>query len=159
MPYVFFLNSLRIPGLIPCVYPLSQTLTLALALVLFIHLLGFDRILLNKSRLIILMESLLILLSLWIGPYSDSPLGFSSGRISILQGFEVTRFSRQPISVASMESITITSNSVTEIRAITLSLDLTCTWMSSRGGSIEDPRSCEIAYLPPVGVDYDILKD
>jgi hypothetical protein len=154
----FLFNFLPLTGLIPCVYPLSQSLILALALVLFIHLLDIDRFLVRKSRLIILIESLLMLLTFWFGSYTYSPLGFSTGRISVLQGFEVTRFSRQPISIASKENITITSNFATGIRAVTLPLDLTCTWMSSRGGSIEDPRSCETAYLPPVGVDYDILK-
>ena len=154
----FFFNILPIPAPVPCVYPLSQSLTLALALVLVIHLFGFDRILVKKSRLIILIESFLIFLTFWFGSYTYSPLGFSTGRISVLRGFEVTRFTRQPISITSKEKITILSNSITGIRAVTHPLDLTCTWMSSRGGSIEDPRSCEIAYLPPYGVDYDILK-
>ena len=154
----FFFNALSIPDWIPCIYHLSQSLAFALVISLFIHLLSLGRIWLTNSRLIVLIYSLLLLFTLWLGSYPYSPLGFSAGHIPVLQRFEVTRLGRPAISVRSGAIVTIARDSVAEITPLILPVDLTCTWMSTNGGTLEDPRSCDTAYLSPGGADYDILK-
>jgi hypothetical protein len=54
--------------------------------------------------------------------------------------------------------VTIAANSVTEIRPIILPGKITCFWASNNGGALDDPGSCDVAYLSPPVADFDILK-
>ena len=104
------------------------------------------------------MDFGLILLALWLGTYSISPLGFSSGRIPVAQGFVLTRSMRPDVNIASGETINVVSGSAIGIRAITLPIGKHCFWLSSKDGSFDDPGSCDIAYMPPTDSDFDLLK-
>jgi hypothetical protein len=138
---LFFFNTLPIPMLIPCIYPLSQSLAFALSASLFIHVFAINRNWLMRLKPIILIYLLLVLLILWLGSYPYSPLGFSTGCIPVLRGFIMTRFGRPALSITSGEIMTIAGDSITEIIPITLPVDLTCIWVSTNGGTLDDPRS------------------
>ena len=104
------------------------------------------------------MDLGLILLALWLGIYPISPLGFSSGRIPIAQGFVLSRSMRADANLASGETINVIGNSAIAIKVITLPISKNCVWLSTKGGSLDDPRSCDIAYMPPTDSDFDLLK-
>ena len=153
-----FFNILKIPTLIPCTYPPSQSLALALCATLVIQFSIISRFWLIRSKPIISIYLLFLLLTFWMGSYSFSPLGFSTGRIPVIRGFMITRFSRPPIPIASGGLVNIAGDSISEIKPITQPVDLTCTWASTNGGSFDDPGSCDTVYLSPVGTYYDTLK-
>ncbi len=111
--------------LIPCTYPLAQSLTLALCAASLIHLFALYRFRLAGARPFIVAYSLCLFLVLWLGSYPFSPLGFSSGRIPVLNGFMVSRSGRPPISVASRQIVTIAATSITEIQPVTLPVEQT----------------------------------
>jgi hypothetical protein len=155
---IFFFNTLPIPTLIPCIYPLSQRLAFALSTSLFIHVFMINRIWLMRPKPIILIYLFLVVLILWLGSYPFSPLGFSTGHIPVVRGFIMTRFGRPALSIASGGILTMSGDSITEIKPITLPVDMTCIWVSTNGGALDDPKSCDTAYLSPGGVAYDRLK-
>ena len=155
---LFIITFLPIPFLVPCTYPLAQNIIISLCASLAVHFLVIDRIWQSNSKLIGLIYALFLLLILGLGSYAFSPLGYSTGRIPVLRGFTVTRFGRPAISITSGEIVTIAANSVTEIRPIILPGSITCFWASNNGGALDDPGSCDVAYLPPQRADFDILK-
>jgi hypothetical protein len=157
---VFLLFFAALPGLvlIPCTYPLAQSLAFALCAALLIHLFVFNRFWLVRARSLMVAYFLCLLLVLWLGSYPFSPLGFSSGRVPVLGGFMLTRSGRPPISVASRQVVTIAAASISQITPMTLPVDMTCTWLSTNGGALDDPRSCDVAYFSPGASAYDTLK-
>lgn len=155
---LLIINSLPVPFSVPCTYPLAQNIALALCISLGVHFLFINRTWPSNPGLVILIYSVFLILILALGSYTFSPLGFSTGRIPVLRGFTVTRFGRPPISITSGNIVTIAANSVTGIRPIVLPGSMTCYWASNNGGALDDPGSCDVAYLPPPGADFDILK-
>jgi hypothetical protein len=155
---LFLFIRLPIPMIIPCTDPLAQDLLLALSVSLIIQvIIRHGNFPINSSPVWVAL--LLIGLSvLWLGSYPFSPLGFSSGRIPVLRGFNVTKFARRPFTLDSGERITVTSHSLTYIKAITQQVDESCYWASMEGGEFDDPTSCEVAYRAPGGADHDVLK-
>lgn len=145
-----------IAPLIPCTDPTGQSLGLALCVGLGFQLLaGMWR--LGKRALWLLgVEAALLLLTVWLGFYPVSPL-FAGGRIPVLQGFNVMTRARGTVKIAPGGVVTLGSGSPAEVRALTLVTDLRCTWMSTRGGALDDPQSCVTDYVPPQS-EYDILK-
>jgi len=155
---LFIINFLPIPSLVPCTYPLAQNIIISLCVSLAVHFLVINRIWQSNSKLIGLIYALFLLLILWLGSYTFSPLGFSTGRIPVLRGFSVTRSGRPAISITSGDIVTIAANSVTEITPIILTGSTTCFWASNNGGALDDPGSCDVAYLSPQRADFDVLK-
>ena len=154
--YIF--NVLPIPTWIQCSYPQVQNIAFALCTSLVAHILVINRVGFINNKPIVLIYSLLFVLTLWLGSYSYSPLGFSTGRIPLLRGFIVTRNGRPAISIASGDIVTIAPGSVTGFKPITLPGNMDCFWASTTGGVLDDPGSCEIAYFASGGADFDILK-
>jgi hypothetical protein len=151
-------NTLPIPILVPCTYPISQKLAFVIFLVLIFDIILRSRTRIWKRKLIMVIYPILLLLVLWLGSYPYSPLGFSTGRIPVLQGFIVTRFSRPPITISPGGIVNIPGGSISEIKPLTLPLPQGCTWASTNGGALDDPGSCDTAYLSPAGTYYDTLK-
>jgi hypothetical protein len=151
-------NILPIQNLVPCTYPISQSLAFIIFLVLVFEIILFGRIWILNRKLIMVMYSILLLLVLWLGSYPFSPLGFSTGRIPVLKGFIVSRFSRPPITIPPGGTVNIPGGSISEIKPVTLPVPQTCTWASTNGGALDDPGSCDTAYLSPAGTYYDTLK-
>jgi hypothetical protein len=100
----------------------------------------------------------LSLLVLWLGIYPISPLGFSSGRIPIAQGFILTQSLRPDAHIASGETITVVGGAAIALQAITIPVVKNCSWISAKGGKLDDPGSCDIAYMPPANSDFDLLR-
>jgi hypothetical protein len=151
-------TALPLPALIPCAYPPAQSIAFALCVSLVLHLLLIRRISVTRSQPVILGYALLLVLAFWLGSYPLSPLGFASGRIPVLKGFKITRFGRPELSIASGQIVTIAGNSITEIQPITLPVDRTCTWVSAKGGALDEPRNCDVAYFSPGGAISDTLR-
>ena len=154
---LFLFNALPLPTIIPCTYPPAQNLALAI-IILWI----FQPLLILKTgrarfKLALIVYPLLLVLLLWLGSYTFSPLGFSNGRIPVLRGFLITRSLTPPIAIASGEIVTITGGSIIGIRSTTLPVALSCFWASANGGVFDDPRTCNPDYsAPPSG--FDVLK-
>ena len=146
------------PQFFPCTYPLAENSILAICIAFVIQFFVFKGYRINHYLWIAGLDVGLILLALWLGSYSISPLGFSSGRIPIAQGFVLTRSMRPDSNIASGETINIVSGSAIAIRTVTLPIGRNCFWFSTKHGSFDDPRSCDIAYMPPANSDFDLLK-
>ena len=154
---IIFAVFLVIPPLIPCADPTAQSLTLALCAGLGFQLLAGARLLGDRRfRLALGIEAALLLLTAWLGFYPVSPL-YVSGRIPVLQGFSVMTRARGTVNVAPGGVVTLGNGSPAAVRALTLLADARCYWMSTRGGALDDPRSCITDYVPPQG-EYDVLK-
>lgn len=148
-------NTLR--PVLPCTYPAVQSLALALCVVLTLNLFVSARLLGRQAWYVLGAQAILIVLVAWIGFYPLSPLGFSSGRIPVLRGFTVMTRTRGTWTIAPGEIITLGSGAPAAIQPLTLLTDVRCSWMSTRGGALDEPQSCATVYVPPQA-DYDILK-
>ena len=152
------LYFLPLPQLFPCTSPLVENSILAICVAFAVQSFAFKAYRIFGYLWVAGMDFGLILLVLWLGSYSISPLGFSSGRIPITQGFVLTRSMRPDESISSGETIDIVSGSVIAIRTVTLPIGKNCFWFSTKHGSFDDPRSCDIAYMPPANSDFDLLR-
>ncbi len=154
---LFLFNSLPLPTIIPCTYPLAQNLALAIILPWIFQVIVIPKTGQARSKPALTVLPILLLLLLWLGSYPFSPLGFSTGRIPILRGFVITRSLRPPLTIASGEIVTIAGGSVIGISSTTLPVDKSCFWTSANGGTFDDPRTCDTDYFAPPA-DYDVLK-
>lgn len=142
----------------PCTHPLAVKILIGLAVALSLYLLANGILRFGKNKPAIAIVALLAALTLWLGSYPYSPLGFSGGRISILREFTITRLMRENTTIKAGEIISISRNSIIGISPVTLPVEMDCTWSSARGGALEDPSICDTAYAPPGNSDFDILK-
>ncbi len=78
---------LPLPQFFPCTYPLVEKFILANCLAFVVQYFAFKSYRINSYLWIAGIDIGLILLALWLGSYSISPLGFSNGRIPVAQGF------------------------------------------------------------------------
>src|SRR5258706_1534775 len=155
---LFMAVSALLPSsILPCTYPLAQSLGLAVSAVLILQLFAGAKISPRPRKALPIIDITLILLSLWLGSYALSPLGFSNGRIPILRGFLVTTASRGGLYIASGDIISLGSSSTAAISPILLSSDVRCNWSSANGAALDDPQSCDTFYIPPME-EYDLLK-
>jgi len=158
MGLLFFLfNTLPLPTIIPCIYPFAQNLALAIIMLWIFQTILIPKTGWGRAKPALIVLPLLLMLLLWFGSYPFSPLGFSTGRISVLRGFEVTRSLQPPRTIASGKIVTVADGSVMGIRPITLPVDRSCFWASAKGGAFDDPRTCDTVYFAPAE-EYDILK-
>ena len=149
---------LPLPRLLACTYPFAEKFILAICVAFVVQYFAFKGYRIFGYLWIAGMDIGLILVALWLGSYSISPLGFSSGRIPLAQGFVLTRSMRPDVNITSGETINIVSGSVIAIRTVTLPIGKNCFWFSTKHGSFDDSRSCDIAYMPPANSDFDLLK-
>ncbi len=154
----FVFNSIPLQSLFPCSYPLSKSLLLALFAAMLIHVFGITKIWPSTYRPALLTFTALIFITFWFGSYPLSLLGFSTGRVSVLRGFMISRPTREPTVISSGELVSLAGESTAEIEPMTLAENADCFWSSSNGGAFDDPRSCDVAYRSPGGVSYDVLR-
>jgi len=146
------------PIMLSCIHPLAVKILIVLAVTLALYLPANWKFRFGKNKPAIAIIALLAGLTLWFGSYPYSPLGFSSGRISILNGFVLTRLMRGNTTIQPGEIISISRNSVVGLSPLTLPVEMDCIWFSVNGGALDDPSSCDTAYIPPGNADFDILK-
>lgn len=145
------------PWGVPCTDPMAQRLGLAIGLGLGLQLWAGARR--RGLRWWLGAQAVLLVLVAWLGFYPISPL-FSSGRIPILQGFVVITQARDALELPPGATITLTNGRPAAIRALTLTRNTPfarCYWMSTRGGTLDDPSACDTVYVPP-SEEFDILK-
>jgi hypothetical protein len=150
---------LPVPSLLPCTHSLAKTILLALGMTLVLNVLAavfWRKLWIKRSRLSFLVLVGLCLLTLWLGSYPYSPLGFSNGNYPILRGFLITRQGRVNEPVDSGDIILLPVGSPAAITVLSDLTNLSCQWNSLNGGAWDDPGSCDTAYLAPAA-DYDIL--
>ncbi len=153
----FVLNSFSSTQIISCTDGWAQNLIFALGFALVLQIFLAPKILLGHYRILIAAHAVLILLTLWLGLYSISPLGYSSGRIPVLHGFVVMTKQKGITAVPLGGVITLGNSAAAAVYPVTVPGDVRCTWMSVNAGALDDPHSCITAYIPPQA-DYDILK-
>ncbi len=146
------------PSLFLCMHPLARAAVVFLIAVAVLQAVVVGRVRRRLSSPLFVANIMLILLAIWLGSYSLSPLGFSSGRIPLLSGFRITRQQRAPIWIASRQIVLMAPGSAMEIEPQTLPGAVNCMWASSNGGAFDDPASCDTAYAPGEGAAFDILR-
>jgi len=149
---------LPLPQLFPCTHPLVENFILAICVALIVEYFIFKKYKTDSYFWILVLDIILILAAFWLGTYSISPLGFSSGRISMAQGFVLTRSMRPDMKIASGETINAVGGSPIAIRAIMLPFNRHCFWVSTKGGALDDSGNCDIVFMPPSDSTYDLLK-
>ena len=149
---------LPIPQLLPCAYPLAEKSVLAFCIALLILIFAFKKISFAARSFLTGINIVLSALILWLGIYSISPLGFSSGRIPLVQGFVLTQSMRPDVRVSSGNTINVIAGAPIALQVVTIPVARNCTWVSAKNGSMDDPASCDIAYKPPANSDFDLLK-
>lgn len=142
--------------LIPCTDIWATNLILSLALVFLLQIFLAPKILPTHYKSFLAGHVGLILLVLWLGFYSISPLGYSAGRIPVLRGFLVISANRSSV-VPNRGLISVSQGSVVAIQPLMLAGKFHCNWMSATGGQLDLPTTCDIIYVPP-NVEYDILR-
>ncbi len=139
-------------------HPVAQGVALGIMVASIIHSLVITITRRRNYRPALLVYGSLLLLTLWLGSYIISPLGFSSGRIPRLRGFLVTRSHGVPLTIASGQTVSLGYGSIMEIQPDTLPGPVDCMWSSATGGAFDDPTSCDTAFSPARGVQYDVLR-
>ena len=146
------------PQFLPCIHPYSQSIALAIIVLLVIYLVIAVKILPKTGKPAIGAAAAVFFLVLWLGSYPFSPLGFSDGHIPILSGFTVTTRTKHITNLAPGEIVTLASGSPAEIEPVLLlAMNTKCNWSSSNGGTLDSPDTCDLVYIPPQA-DFDILK-
>lgn len=154
--FVLF-NALPLPPVVPCTHPLAQNFVLALILALVCQLLLGAKIAAWWQKAFSGLSIALLPMALWLGSYPFSPLGFSQGRIPLLNGFLVRTAARGAVHVAPGGVVEMSVNSIAAISPALLPGAVRCDWLSSNGGALDDSQSCDVSYMAPAA-DYDILK-
>lgn len=96
--------------------------------------------------------------ALWTGTSAYSPLGLAESGVPMLSGFRVSRPGRSAVIVHSGELLLVNAGAVDEIEPISWpGAMIGCRWQHSRG-SIDEPGTCDIAYQPAAGADYDVIR-
>jgi hypothetical protein len=144
---------------LPCVDGTAQQAAMGCGVALVLTgLLTFLRPFVDAPRLV-LTWLLLTAISLWLGAYRLSPLGFGAGNTPLLQGFRVQRVGRTPILAASRATLSISRGATVEIEPQILpQTQPSCRWISEASAAIDDPLNCDIAYQAPSRVEYDVLR-
>ncbi len=156
---IFFVTLNHLPSLriIPCTDNWAQNLIFALIFALVIQIFLVPKILPDHYKSFLAAHAVLVLLTLWFGLFPISPLGYSSGRIPVLRGFVVMTKQKGITGVPLGGDITLGNSAAAAVYPVTVPGDVRCTWMSANAGALDDPHSCNTAYIPPQA-DYDILK-
>ena len=156
---IFFLalDAFPIPLFLPCTHRFAQSAILAFSATLIIYLGLGTKFLPQTTRLSIGLTISLIILALWLGSYPFSPLGFSTGRIPVLQEFAITTRKSSSTRLVPGANLTLASGLPAGIEPVFLLENVKCRWFSVNDGILESLEDCNTVYVPPQA-DYDILK-
>jgi hypothetical protein len=149
---------MQLPAWLSCVHPSVWDAILVLITVGVLHaaLLWMHR--LRGGPAVLLVYPAIILLALWLGSYRSSPLGFSTGRIPLLNGFLIRKPQMAPSFIRRNEVVSVAAGAPIGIQAILLPGPSTCIWASTTGGIFDDPNNCDTAYESAPAARYDVLR-
>lgn len=150
------LNRFSDAGIIPCTYPRAERLVLSLGVGWLTQLVFVRWLRAGYVAAVIAGYLLLMLITLWLGTYAISPLGYATGQIPNLRGFLIIRANRSTI-VESAETVSLKRGSAVGINPQLLDPASDCAWTSAAGAALDDPFSCDTVYRPP-NADYDMLR-
>jgi hypothetical protein len=134
----------------PCTHPIAQKLVIILCILLVSHAFIGVKFHFNY-KIPVIIYTCLILLTLWLGIYSISPLSFP-----VLQGYLVTTNYKESF-IQPTNIISLRSDSTALIQPALLDKTVNCQWLSAKGAALDEPNTCNVIYDPP-NTDYDILK-
>lgn len=150
------LNRFSDTGIIPCTEPRAQRLLLSLGVGLFAQLIFVRWLRPGHVAVLIAGHMVLMLLTLWVGAYAISPLGYSTGQVPNLRGFLIIRANRSSI-IGNAEVVSLKRGSAVGINPQLVDSGSECAWISAAGAALDGPFSCDTVYSPP-NADYDVLR-
>lgn len=157
----FYLGArgLGIANLIPCVYPPYAGAIIGSILTVAIDVALLPRIGVAYLAWCVAALGCLSAAAFWMGSYRWSPIGYGRGGPDLVSAFRVTQSDRPPYMTSPRQVIVAIEGTPIEIEPILLpGLHPPCQWNSDHGGAIDDRSSCDIAYEPPAGSAYDVLR-
>lgn len=150
------LNRFLGPGMIPCTEPRAERLALSLGVGLVVQLVFVRWLRPSFIAAVLAGHLVLMLLTLWLGAYAISPLGYSSGQLPNLRGFLIIRANRSSI-IGSAEVISLKRGSAVGIHPQLIDPASSCAWISAAGAALDGPFSCDLVYIPP-NAEHDVLR-
>jgi len=151
------LKALSIPKALPCTHPSAQSLVLALSGLLILHWIAGAKFFPRSYWYFLAVDTVLILLTFWLGAYAYSPLKFSELENPVLREFVVITRESGKRHIAPDAIITLGGNSIAYIQPVLPPGNTRCMWNSLHGGALDGQDSCNVLYTPPAA-EYDILK-
>jgi hypothetical protein len=149
---------MQLPATISCIHPFAQDAMLALIAIGLAHAVLLRFRTLPGGRTALLVYPAILLLAIWLGWYRVSPLGFSTGRIPLVQGFLVSKSQMAPALIPRRQVVSVRAETPIGIEPVLLPGPTRCIWASTTGGSFDDPNSCDTAYKSAAAAQYDVLK-
>jgi hypothetical protein len=134
----------------PCTHPAAQNFIIILCTAAVLHLFISIRFHI-KFKIPAVIYTCLLLLTLWLGIYSISPLDNP-----MLRGFLVTTNYKEHF-IQPSDIILLSSGSTALIQPDLMHKQVNCQWLSVQGAALDEPNICDVIYNPP-DTDYDILK-
>lgn len=155
---VFVLHGVGRLTPIPCVAAPFGSTAIACGFVLILDLTILPKMGIGYLKMAALLVSILGLLSVWLGLYPVSPLGFGRNGRSVIEGFRITRYGWPPGFVGLGEMVTVNAGAAVEIEPIPMvGVHMACQWESGAGGAFDDPDNCDVAYVAPANRTFDYL--
>lgn len=139
-------------------HPFARGLELGILAALVVFLAAAVLLRRRHSWMLFAAWLLPIALVVWLGSYSLSPLGFSTGRIPLVSGFWITRSQRPQLWLRPQQVVNVAEGSAMGIQTVLLPGPVSCIWAASNGGSFEDPLSCDTAYMAGQNEAFDVLR-
>jgi hypothetical protein len=149
-------NRLSFTGVIPCTESWAEHLMISLGLASLPQLFFIGRLPGRQFKMLLAMDLLSILVVFWLGAYRISPLGYSTGQIPNLRGFQIIRANRDS-TIENNAIVSLKRGSAAGINTLLVDKTSQCIWNSAAGAALEDPFSCDTAYVPP-NADHDTLR-
>lgn len=154
---IFAALNIFLPSqIIPCTDTWADHLILALTFTFILHLFSTLIISSRYYKITLTAHALLILFAIWFGLYPISPLGYSNGRSLNLNGFSVITKNGN-LRIANKGTISLGQGSTAAISPLMLAGKFNCAWVSTSGGALDTPASCDMIYVTP-NADYDTLR-
>ena len=149
---------MQLPPVVSCIHPMALAGAVALLIAAGLHA-ALLRLRRRPARWhVLLAYPTLMLVSIWLGWYPASPLGFSTGAIPLLQGYRILRPQRDAQLLKPRQVVLAATGMTIGIEPVLLPGPVRCTWSSTTGADIDDPTGCNIAYVSTSGASYDFLK-
>ena len=156
---IALLNRLALPIFQVCIRSTARTILMALGLTLLINIamiVVWRNVWLKASILSLCAVAAFAVITFWLGSYKYSPLGTTSGKYPVFQGFLVTKQGRVNTPVPPNELVLLQYGTPMGISVAVDLPDATCHWTSLNHAALDNPEGCDLVYSPPPA-EYDIL--
>lgn len=150
------LNRFSDAGIIPCMDARAERLVFSLGVGLLAPLVFARWLPTGFVAAAIAGHLVLMLVTLWLGAYAISPLGYATGQVPNLRGFQIIRANRSSM-IESAEIVSLKRGAAVGINPQLLDPTSDCAWISAAGAALDGPFSCDTVYSPP-NADYDVLR-